>query len=118
MKPRRRYTRRAIEQAILASDGTKASIAAILGCSRQTLYNHLAADPTLQALIDHQRDHILDLAESKLFEWVKNGDERAVYFILETRGRARGYSRRTELTGASDSGAITFNILPVPSERT
>lgn len=95
-----RYSRRTLREAITGSRGIKVAIAQRLGCSRQTLDSYLLRFPDLNALLADERDSIIDLAESKLLKAVNAEDWRAVQFVLETLGKGRGWSRRTEVTGA------------------
>jgi len=89
-----------LKQAISGSRGVKTAITGRLGCTRQTLDNYLKRYPELMALVEEERESIIDLAETKLMGAVNNGDMRAVLFVLETQGKARGWSKRTEITGA------------------
>lgn len=52
----------------------------------------------------------MDLAESKLLQGVNDGDMRAILFTLETLGKERGWTKRTEVTGAD--GAALFDLSP------
>ncbi len=96
----KRYSRTMLKQAISGSRGVKTAITGRLGCTRQTLDNYLKRYPELMALVEEERESIIDLAETKLMGAVNNGDMRAVLFVLETQGKARGWSKRTEITGA------------------
>lgn len=51
----------------------------------------------------------LDIAESALDKAVEAGEAWAVCFFLKTRGKARGYTERHEVTGADD-GPVRFTI--------
>jgi len=84
----------------LSSRGVKSTIYGRLGCTRQTLDNYLARYPDLAALIEVEGESIIDLAESQLLVAMAQGDMRAILFVLETKGKRRGWSKRTEITGA------------------
>lgn len=107
---RTQYTREQFEQAITKSWGVKATIAQRLGCSRQTVDNALDRWPDLRERITSERESIVDLAESKLTAAINQGELRAITFTLETLGKARGWSRRTEVTGAD--GAALLGMSP------
>lgn len=92
----------------LAVDGSKGIISVIarrLGCSRQTVYNYMERYPEFKELIDDEREEIIDLAEFKLLKHVNAGELRAILFVLESLGKNRGWSKRTEVTGA-DGAAL------------
>ena len=45
-------------------------------------------------------DVLVDCAEEKLMEKVKEGDTKAILFVLETRGKERGWSKNPEIAVA------------------
>lgn len=96
----KRYSRAAIKKAITNSRGIKTAICQRLECSRQTLDNYLKRYPDLAALVNAERETIVDLAETKLLKALQGEDMRAILFVLETMGKGRGWSKRTEITGA------------------
>jgi AcrR family transcriptional regulator len=102
------FPKEAYEMAIKDSFGVKAIIAKKVGCSRQTLDNAIERWPELGLMIAEENTNIVDIAESKLMTQVEAGDMRAVLFTLETKGKDRGWSRRTEVTGKD--GAALLNI--------
>lgn len=81
--------------------GNIASVARSLGCTRQTIYNHIKKHPTLQQALDDARQTMLDNAESVLYNKVVTGDTTALIFFLKTQGKSRGYTERQEVTGAN-----------------
>lgn len=89
--------------AIVASHGVLAWAARRLGCSRSAVYAAVGRNPELKAALEEQRDELLDLAESKLIQAVNDGDMRAVFFLLRTLGKDRGY------TFGSDRSAGDFD---------
>jgi hypothetical protein len=101
-----RYSRKQVENAIRGTRGIKSTIAERLGCSRQTLENYLVRYPELREAVESERDSIVDLAESKLITAVEAGETRAVMFVLETLGKGRGWSKRTEITGADGAPLV------------
>lgn len=106
---RAQFTREAFMKAIEGSRGIKTEIARRMGCTRQTVDNALERWPELRAALKDERESIVDLAESALVVDMENpasaGHQRAYLFILETLGKDRGWSKRTEVTGA-DGGAL------------
>ena len=67
-------------------------------------YEWRKEDPEFDKAIDAARrlgtESMIDLAESKLFKNIHEGDMKSVRFFLERKGKIRGYAARTELTGA------------------
>ena len=53
---------------------------------------------------------MLDFAESKLFQKIKEGDSTAILFYLKTQGKARGYIERSEVTGANGGPVQVENV--------
>jgi len=100
-----RTTKTAVIAAIKGSRGVKSAIALRLGCARNTLYNYLERWPDLKTLLDDESEALVDNAEIMLAVAVAAGDIRAITFTLATKGKTRGYSQRTEITGA-DGGAL------------
>lgn len=96
------------EKAITGSMGIKSAIVKRAGCSRQTLDNAIERWPELGIMITEERSRIVDLAESKLLSQVDAGELRAILFTLETMGKDRGWSKRTEVTGRD--GAALLDI--------
>ena len=94
------FTKERFEMAIKDSMGIKTGIAQRVGCSRQTVENALERWPDLQTMIADERTSIIDLAETKLMQQISGGELRAILFTLETLGKDRGWTKRTEVTGA------------------
>lgn len=93
------------EKAIKGSRGIKAAIVQRVGCTRPTLENAIQRWPDLGVMIEDERSSIVDFAESKLLKALDADDMRAIVFTLETLGKNRGWSKRTEVTGR-DGGAL------------
>lgn len=102
------FPKEAYEAAIPKSFGVKATIVKRVGCSRQTLENAIERWPELGLLIAEENNNIVDIAESELMKNVEAGDKQSVFFVLETKGKERGWSKRTEVTGKD--GAALLNI--------
>lgn len=63
--------------------------------SRTTYYRWLQNEEFRQAIEDVDESFI-DLAESQLRAAVSRGDMNAVFFILKTKGKSRGYVEKSE----------------------
>lgn len=70
---------------------------------RKTYYNYLE-NPLFKAEVEKIHADMINLAESKLFTAVNNGNMTAVIFLLKTRG---GYR---ELHGNEISGSVDVSI--------
>jgi hypothetical protein len=91
-------------EALRKGAGIPSAAAAILAkaygsCSPETVRNYLKRYPRLQETINAQIEINLDTAEAKLLTAINEGRDWAVKFYLETKGKSRGYSKRTEIAG-------------------
>lgn len=110
-----RFDKKTVRNAIIGSAGIKKNVYEKLGCSRQTLDNYLKKYTDLDTLLANEGDELLDVAENYLKTWVTEGKEEAIYFLLKTKGRNRGYTTRSEVGGVADGSPLVFNIIPVES---
>lgn len=78
-------------EAIKISGGIAAYTARLLGVSRKTVYNRMSSDPDLKVAMWDAKEESLDIAESQLFAKVKEGNLRAIMYLLDNLGRDRGY---------------------------
>lgn len=63
--------------------------------SRTTYYRWLENDEFRDA-VENVNESFIDLAESQLRAAVSRGDMNAVFFLLKTKGKNRGYVERSE----------------------
>ena len=99
-----------IKNAIDGSGGLYPQIAKKLGCNWHTAKSHVEKyTETLEAYND-ESEKILDLAESKLFENIRDNDNTAIIFYLKTKGRNRGYIERVETKHSFDETKPQINI--------
>lgn len=110
MAGKKKFTKTEFRMAVEKSRGVKSEIARILNCSYNTVNNYLNRENNadLLALFKSQREVIKDTLESKFMEAVEAGEIRAILFGLETIAKDRGWTKRTEITGA-DGGAIQLS---------
>ena len=100
-KPKR--TTDQILQAIRGSRGIKTHIASRLDVSRSTLDRYLRRRPECQEAYEVEVEVLLDQAEAKLYQLaIEQGLERSLHFLLERKGRMRGYGKRQELSHTAD----------------
>jgi len=105
-------TREKIIAALDETGGVYGEIAKKLKCSRETVYNYMKDDEDLQKLRTIEEEKLLDLAEGKLIQSIKLGENWGVAFILRTKGRKRGYVERSEIAGVSDE-PLQIAVFPV-----
>lgn len=70
---------------------TECCTAARIG--RSTFYAWLKSSPKFKAAVEEIEEEKLDLSESKLFENIEGGDQKAIQYHLDSKGQARGYGR-------------------------
>jgi len=99
MRKPEQFTAVQVADALRKARGIKAVAARALGCSRVTVEAYCKRYPTVQAVVEEQRELLVDVAESHLTKWVDAGNERAVFWTLGTLGKDRGYVPREEHTG-------------------
>ena len=97
---RHKYTMETALEAIKGSGAIISTVAKRLGCGWMTARATIEKwDETKRAFSDEQ-ETILDMAESKLYESIQNGNTQDAKWLLSTKGKNRGYSERKEITGA------------------
>tara|TARA_R100001163_G_C4925890_1_gene104025 strand:- start:58 stop:438 length:381 start_codon:yes stop_codon:yes gene_type:complete len=97
--------------AIKSSKGIVTNICKGLGISRQAFYERVNKDEELLTALQDSREEIIDFAETKLIELIRNGNASAIFFYLKTVGKERGYIEKQEV----DQTNRTVNIIEVPA---
>ena len=90
-----------IAAALRRTKGGIHAAARALRCSRNTLRRYVQEYPTLQEVIENERQLAVDLAEQSLYVCAAAGAPWAVQYLLSTQGRDRGYLTRREVTSAN-----------------
>jgi hypothetical protein len=91
-----RFTVAQVRAAIVRHDGCLAQVARALRCSRSIVQDYCLRFPELYVAQVHAREGMIDEAEAQLFKRVKEGDLRAIRFLLTTQGKQRGYVERAK----------------------
>lgn len=104
---RSKYTIEEAATALRQTGGIVAQAAERLGVTRRGLWARIERNEKLQRVHQDCREHTLDVAESMLFEAIRNGEGWACQFYLKHRGHSRGYTTRVEQTGAG-GGPIEY----------
>lgn len=110
----RHYSTAEIIAAIYKANGLIAPAARILKCSRETIYAR-RAEPAIADAITMARYYALDEAEEALHDLVEAREPAAVFFMLKTLGKSRGYIERQEVTGAD--GAPQETVITVRYQK-
>ena len=97
-------------EAIPKSAGIITTIAARVGCAWHTAKKYIVALPTVQAAYNDECERILDHAETKLIQAIDSGDTSMIRYYLSTKGKRRGYTERTEITGAEGGPVLITSV--------
>lgn len=110
MAGKEQFTAGQMIEALRATKGMKGPAAKKLGCHRDTVDNYAKRYPTVQKVINEEREMMLDIGELSLARAAQNGEAWAVCFLLKTQGKNRGYVERQELTGPG-GGAVDIKVI-------
>jgi hypothetical protein len=97
MANKKRFSKASVKRAIEGSRGNLTTVADTLNCTRQTVHNYLQRYPDLRDSLEQERESLVDLAENKLAKLIDDGVLGAVLFTLETMGKNRGWTKKTEI---------------------
>ncbi len=110
-KKREQVAKRIIE-AIKASNGLLTVAARNANVSHSTILRYVKDYPSVKEAVTEARETMLDFAEGKLAQKIRDGDTTALIFFLKTQGKSRGYVERQELTGeAGQPMKIQINVV-------
>ena len=96
---KREQTALKIIDAIQASNGLLTLAAKKAGVGYTTIWRYTQDYPSVKQAVIEAKEKMLDFAEGKLYEKIKEGDNAAIIFYLKTQGKKRGYIERQEVTG-------------------
>ena len=110
-----------VTAALKKTRGNLTYAADLLDCDRRALYNFLKKNPELEEVRDTARETLLDVAENHVADAVEGGDGKMIRWFLERMGKDRGYTTRTEQTGAGggplEFETITRKVVDVEKEQ-
>jgi len=100
----KKISRKKWRLACVGSNGNKTEIARRLDVDRQTVYNYIKQDDLFKRIYEDAKETAIDFVESQLWKHINlanegMGDLNAIKFFLQTWGKDRGWSTRTEITG-------------------
>lgn len=104
-RPKLIFTESQVLEAIKGSAGIISTVSRKLGCGWERAREAIGQTDSTKEEYANECEIILDMAESKLFEAVNNGDTQMIKYILSTKGRKRGYNEKLEL---EHSGNVTI----------
>lgn len=93
----KKFTVAQMHEALDSSKGMIYLTAARLGCVKSTVHNYINLYPELRDCVDSHRGKLVDIAESKLYEKVCDGDWNAIRFVLDRLGKDRGYGEEVKV---------------------
>jgi len=94
------------------SRGNISSAALAIGIHRTEVARRIDLSPMLLEVLAHERESMIDYAESALYKAVSEGHGWAICFLLKCLGKSRGYIERKEITG-QDGKALQVQQLSV-----
>ncbi len=89
-----KYSQAVLEEALRKAGGIPAGAAQILGCARSTVTRRIAKSAKLQEFVEGLEEELLDMCESNMYAMCRAKDFRANRFVLETKGKHRGWSKQ------------------------
>ncbi len=76
---------------------------------RQTYYSWLEKDQNFKQDAEDAQESLIDLAESKLVENIRENDNTSIIFFLKTKGKKRGYIEKQEVEHIKPFEDIDFH---------
>lgn len=101
-----------VAEAIRKAAGNVTAAARSLGMDRTALHHRIARTPTLQRILQEEREALVDMAESALRAEVLDRNMTAIIWTLKASPEAkrRGWSERQEISGPAGD-AIPVNLV-------
>ena len=113
-----RYDMQTVLDAISGSGAIMSTIAKRLNCGWATARSYVQRWEETQQAYEDEEQTILDMAESTLYQAIRNNDVQAAKWVLSTKGKARGFSEKYEheVTGAG-GGPVEVKVNLVRSNQ-
>ena len=106
----RRFTQSQVIAALQEAKGLRAYAAQRLDCSLRTVDAYIARHPKVAEAAQQERESVLDLAESRLYRAISNGEAWAICFFLKTQGKKRQYTERVQVTGENGTPLVPTTV--------
>jgi len=97
IKQQIQHNKKKLLKALEKSMGIVTNACKMVDLDRTTFYRYYNEDQQFADDVDNVQDYVLDFAESKLLENIKDKKETSIIFYLKTKGRKRGYIEKTEV---------------------
>lgn len=96
-----------IIEAIKETDGIKSTICKKLDINRDDLDFFIRKYPTINKMLEWEKENAIDKAVLKLIERIENGDQKAIEFFLRSQGKERGFG---EVSDVNVKGKIQHEL--------
>lgn len=90
----KQHTIEQMAEALTMSHGYVSAAAQILELTPAAIYKRIKENKKLRDLLKEIAESKLDIAENKLVTAVNNGEPWAIKYLLENKGRERGYGKQ------------------------
>ena len=97
LSKKREQTAERIIKALGETQGLLTMAARKAGVSYTTVKRYATEFPSVRQAVQDAKESMLDFAEGKLYQKIKDGDNIAIIFYLKTQGKSRGYIEKTEI---------------------
>lgn len=101
-----------VAAALLNTEGNISRAARLVGRSRRSVETYIARNADLGDLQEDIESEFIDEAETRLKGIATAGDIGTLKFLMQTKGRSRGYVTRSEVTGKDGDGLNVVFYLP------
>jgi hypothetical protein len=103
--------------AALEKTGLNVALACTMVTTGRTVhYKWIENNPKYKAAIEEIHESLIDLAESKLIINVKKGDQKAIQYMLDSKGKARGYGKAKIELSTEDGKPLEHSHTVTPEE--
>lgn len=113
-----RISDKKIIETIISTNGALYLAAKKLECSPQTIYNRMAKNPKIKAIVEDHRGETVDIAEQKLRQAILNGEPWAIALELKTIGKTRGYVEKQEVVNSGEQTILVEYVNPITTTDT
>lgn len=83
-----------------------------MNCCKRLLSNHIKETPWLAELLNQRDENILETAEYQAYRLADAGNPSMIMFILERKGKHRGWGVQDEAEGGDETGGILMGLIP------
>lgn len=101
--------------------GNISAVARAYHVSRTAVYQWIDSYESAKQALADQREIVIDVAESKLFQKVEDGQDNAIFYVLNNakEARARGWGiRQTDITSGGDSLKVLIEYADIDDNTT